>query len=122
MPSTCSDGMPYAAPREETSTLRVVSWNGVEAPYMLFSQTKTTGSFFTAAKLTPSWKAPSLTAPSPKKHATTLSVPCCLSAMARPGARVTPPPTMAIEGRMPRSGSPRCIDPPRPPRQPASRP
>ena len=46
-----------------------------DMPYLLFSQTKTTGSFQIAARFTASWKAPSLAAPSPKKHATTWSSP-----------------------------------------------
>ena len=46
-----------------------------DMPYLLFSQTKTTGSFQIAARLTASWNAPSLVAPSPKKQATTRSSP-----------------------------------------------
>ena len=44
-------------------------------PYLLFSQMKTTGSFQIAARLTASWNAPSLAAPSPKKLTTTRSSP-----------------------------------------------
>ena len=46
---------------------------GVNSPKPLFSQTKTTGSFHTAARLSDSWKVPSLEAPSPKKQAVTSS-------------------------------------------------
>ena len=46
-----------------------------DMPYLLFSQMKTTGSFQIAARLTASWNAPSLVAPSPKKQATTWSSP-----------------------------------------------
>ena len=39
----------------------------IDMPYLLFSQTKTTGSFQIAAMFSASWNAPSLVAPSPKK-------------------------------------------------------
>ena len=45
----------------------------IDMPYLLFSQTKITGSFQIEAMLSASWKAPSLVAPSPKKQTATLS-------------------------------------------------
>ncbi len=39
--------------------------------YWLFSQTKTTGSDFTAGKFNASWNEPLFTAPSPKKQTAT---------------------------------------------------
>ena len=47
---------------------------GVYSMYQLFSQTKTTGSRHTAARLTASWNAPMFVVPSPKKHSVTASV------------------------------------------------
>ena len=44
-----------------------------------------------AARLTPSWNAPSATAPSPKKQATTLGSFCILNASAMPAASGMPP-------------------------------
>jgi hypothetical protein len=48
--------------------------------YQLFSQTKTTGSRHTAARLSASWNAPMLVAPSPKKQAVTWLVRRILAA------------------------------------------
>ena len=45
------------------------------AAYWLFSQTKTTGSFHTAAMLSASWNSPSAAAPSPKKHTRHVALP-----------------------------------------------
>ena len=42
------------------------SANGTSVANWLFSQTNSTGSFQIAARFSPSWKAPLLTAPSPK--------------------------------------------------------
>ena len=47
----------------------------VYSPYWLFSQTKTTGNFQIAAKLSPSWKAPIFAAPSPNTEMATEPVP-----------------------------------------------
>ena len=62
--------------------------------YSLFSQTKTIGSFQSAARLIPSWKSPMLTAPSPKKTTLTRSSPRYLEAKAVPAATGMCPPTM----------------------------
>mgnify|MGYP003694206871 CR=1 FL=1 len=44
---------------------------GVDSPYWLFSTMNSTGSFHTAARLTASWKSPSLVDPSPVNAAAT---------------------------------------------------
>ena len=62
--------------------------------YWLFSQMNTTGSFHSAASETPSWKAPWLTAPSPKKHSVTRPSPRYFDANATPAASGRWPPTM----------------------------
>lgn len=51
----------------------VCSRVGSEIAQPLFWQTKTTGTFQTAAKFTASWKSPSEVAPSPKKQTTAVS-------------------------------------------------
>ena len=48
---------------------------GVERPQWLFSITNSTGSFHTAARLSASWKSPSLVAPSPVNAAATRRSP-----------------------------------------------
>ena len=63
--------------------------------YRLFSQTKTTGSLYTAAKFSASWKAPMLVVPSPKKHTATWSVPRYWADQAAPLAMVRWAPMMA---------------------------
>ena len=83
-------------------------------PYWLFSQMKMTGSFQIAAMFSASWKAPSLLAPSPKKHTVTSSWPRRLAASAAPTAIGMPPPTMPLAPRLPRLTSAMCIEPPRP--------
>ena len=54
MPSTIRAGTPYAFARSATSGTSATRLYRVEAPYKLFSQTSTTGSRSTAAKLIPS--------------------------------------------------------------------
>jgi hypothetical protein len=63
--------------------------------YRLFSQTKTTGSFQTAARFTASWKAPMFVVPSPKKQAVTLPSWRMRLAHAMPTAVGMCPPTIA---------------------------
>src|SRR2546421_267925 len=72
-PSTAGDGMPYAMPRALSSGLPATVTNGTSVAYWLFSHTNTTGSFQMAAMLSPSWNAPLLLAPSPKKATLTRS-------------------------------------------------
>ena len=88
----------------------------------MFSQTYTTGSFHTAAKLRPSWKEPSFVAPSPIKDTATLSLCCILNASAAPAAIGIFPPTMAFAGGAPIEKSPVCIAPPLPLQQPSALP
>src|ERR1700684_3026454 len=52
--------------------------------YRLFSQTKITGSFQTAAKFSASWKAPILVVPSPKKQTETSLSPLYWARQAAP--------------------------------------
>src|ERR1017187_9433560 len=54
--------------------------------YQLFSHTNTTGSRHTAARLTASWNAPMLVAPSPKKQTVTCPVRRIMAAQASPQA------------------------------------
>ena len=86
----------------------------VESAYWLFSQTKITGSFHTAARLSDSWKTPWLEAPSPKKATATLSVPCSLAARPAPVASGMAAPTMPLAPMMLSSMSAMCMEPPRP--------
>ena len=58
----------------------LASRNGTSVANSLFSQMKSTGSFQMAAMLSPSWKAPLLTAPSPKNAAATPPFPASLKA------------------------------------------
>src|SRR5438477_173129 len=63
--------------------------------YWLFSQMKTTGSFQSPASARPSWKAPMLAVPSPKKQRVTSGSPRYLLPNATPAAIGTCPPTIA---------------------------
>ncbi len=73
-----------------------------------------TGSFQIDAKFSDSWNAPSLFAPSPKKHMTTDDLRCLRIDSAAPTAIGMPPPTMPFAPRLPRFTSAICIEPPRP--------
>ena len=95
---------------------------GEYSPYRLFSQTKTTGSFHTAARFIDSWKAPMLVAPSPNQVMETCPVPRSRALMPAPTATGRPAPTMANEPSSPSRMSVRCIEPPRPPETPVLRP
>src|SRR5580700_11084118 len=64
----------------------VTSPIGVYSMYRLFSQTKITGSFHTAAKFSASWNAPILVVPSPKKHTETSFAPLYWARQAAPQA------------------------------------
>ena len=67
----------------------------VYSMYRLFSHTKIVGSWYTAAKLSASWKAPMFVAPSPKKATATWSVPRSRADHAAPLAMHRWAPTMA---------------------------
>src|ERR1700742_3121062 len=88
---------------------------------MLFSQTRTTGRFQIAARLTASWKAPGLPAPSPKKA--TATRPCfrCLLDIPAPTASGRLAPTIALAPSRPLRGSAMCIEPPLPWQMPSPR-
>jgi hypothetical protein len=86
----------------------------VYSPYWLFWQTNTTGSSHTAARLSASWNAPMLLAPSPKLHTVTRPSPRSWEATASPLAIGRPPPTMPVVTISPARGSDRCIGPPLP--------
>ena len=55
--------------------MEVAAVLGTEIAQLLSSQTKITGSFQLAARLSDSWNAPMLVAPSPSWHSTTPSSP-----------------------------------------------
>ena len=72
-------------PCRRACSARVCASSGVEIAHSLLLQTKTTGAFITAARLTPSWNSPSLVAPSPKNAIATVSSPRSFLPQARPG-------------------------------------
>ena len=80
LPSTRTPGIAYAAARAAIDSPAIVRLDAVESAYWLFSHTKTIGSFHSAASDTPSWKAPWLAEPSPKKHRVTRPSPRYLDA------------------------------------------
>ena len=86
---------------------RTAPRTGVERPYWLFSITKSTGSFQTAARFTASWKSPSLVAPSPVKAAATRLSPRSCAARARPSATGSIAPRWLIIPTMPCSSAPK---------------
>src|SRR5215211_975909 len=61
-----------------------------------------------AARLTLSWKAPSLVAPSPKNERATLSVPCSFRASPAPTAIGMPPARRSEERRVGKECRSRC--------------
>ena len=69
-----------------SDSARVCASTGVEIAQRLLLQTNTAGAFITAAKLTPSWNAPSLVAPSPKNAIATASSPRSFFPHASPAA------------------------------------
>src|SRR2546426_1443714 len=105
-------GIQWGAAGSLTRPTFITFSTAVEAAYLLFSQTKTTGRFQMAAIFRASWKVPILVAPSPKKQAAMRGRFRYWKAKAQPAAIGMPPPTMAIAGNIPASGSPTCIDPP----------
>ena len=94
----------------------------VYSMYWLFSQMNTTGSAHTAARLSASWKAPMLVAPSPKKQTVTWPVPRYCADHAAPLAITSWAPTIAYEPSTPLLTSSRCMEPPLPRIRPFSRP
>ena len=72
--------------------------------------------------MAPSWNAPVLTAPSPKKATATRPSTRSAAAVAAPTAIGTPAPTMPFAPKIPSDGSAMCIEPPRPRQLPPSRP
>ena len=87
---------PYADARSAAGFATAVTLLiGVYSMYMLFSQTNTTGSFQTAARLSDSWKAPMLVVPSPKKATATRGSPRYCADHAAPSAMVRCAPTIA---------------------------
>ena len=67
----------------------------VYSMYWLFSQMKITGSCQTAARLSASWKAPMLVAPSPRKQTVTCLVPRYRADQAAPLAMTSCAPMIA---------------------------
>src|SRR5712692_6536717 len=84
----------------------------VYSMYRLFSQMNSTGSAHTAARLSASWKAPMLVAPSPKNATATWLLPRSLADQAAPAAMGRWAPTMAYEPSIPADDLVRCIEPP----------
>ena len=64
----------------------VCASSGVEIAHWLLLQKRISGACITAARLAPSWKAPSLVAPSPKYAIATVELPFSFSPHARPAA------------------------------------
>ncbi len=62
-------------PLSDSRAQAYCSLTGVDRPYWLFSMTKSTGSFHTAARFTASWKSPSEVPPSPLNTAATRDSP-----------------------------------------------
>ena len=86
----------------------------LDTAYWLFSHRKTTGSFQMAARLTDSWNAPSLLAPSPKKGTATRSLPWSMLPKAAPTAVGMDDPRIPDSPKIPILKSAKCIDPPLP--------
>ncbi len=86
----------------------------------MFSHTNSTGTFFTTAKFSVSWKMPSSTVPSPKKAHGHAGSPSMAKASAEPTATAMVWPRMADEASTPASGPLRWTEPPRPRAQPVS--
>jgi hypothetical protein len=74
----------------------------------LFSATTTSGSFWTAAKFSPSWKAPVDVPPSPIHVIATRSFFCMRPARAMPAMTGMRAPSIEIGEMTPRSGLPKC--------------
>ncbi len=100
----------------------VIAPVAVVADQRLSSQTNSTASAWTFAQFRLSRKGPRLTAPSPKKQATTGSFSCTLSACAAPTAIGMPAATTPFAPSMPTEKSAMCMEPPLPPLVPAARP
>ncbi len=92
------------------------------ADHRLSSQTNSTGSPNTCAQFSDSAKGPRLIAPSPKKHATISGAPRIRAECAAPTAIGRPAATTPFAPSMPTPKSAMCIEPPRPPQLPPSRP
>jgi hypothetical protein len=86
----------------------MVSLRCTYACHWLFSQTKSTGRFHTAARFSASWKIPSVAAPSPKKTTAMASVSCIESDRPTPVDSDSSPPTMVEVSTTPRSLTEMC--------------
>ena len=126
LPSTSAALIPRLSARAAGPGPAVSASVRVVAANPLSSQTKSTGSRYTAAQLSPSRKGPRFTAPSPKMQTTTRSspererrsrIPCAAPAAMRMLAPTTP-----FAPSIPTPKSAMCIDPPLPPHTPPSRP
>ncbi len=80
------------------------------------------GSLSTQARFSVSVKTPSSVAPSPKNAAVVTFRPIRLSDKANPNAIGRVLPTIGTAPQKPASRSMRCIEPPRPPQHPCTRP
>ncbi|MNT32147.1 hypothetical protein D3C72_1680130 [compost metagenome] len=84
----------------------------------MFSITKITGRFHTAARFRLSRKVPWLEAPSPQKVMPTSPLPRNLAASAAPQISGAPAPRMPLAPIMPLDRSAICIEPPLPLHEP----
>src|SRR5580765_5295821 len=85
-PSTRTPGIPYPAALSANVSARVCADSGVEIAHWLLLQKRMSGAPVTAAKLAPSWKAPSDVAPSPKYAIATVDSPRSFFPHASPAA------------------------------------
>ncbi len=69
-----------------SASARVCAESGVEIAHWLLLQKRTSGACITAARFAPSWNAPSLVAPSPKKTSATVDSPFSFFPHASPAA------------------------------------
>src|SRR5665647_2974401 len=89
LPSTCSEAMPLPIPLYPRDGAAVCLASGVLMAYLLLWMRNTTGALNTAAKLSASWKSPSLVAPSPTNAIATVGRPLRFSPEANPTAWIS---------------------------------
>ena len=89
LPSTCSEAMPYPIPLYPSDGAALCFESGTLMAYLLFWTKNTTGALNTAAKLSASWKSPSLVPPSPTNAIATVGRPLRCSPEANPTAWIS---------------------------------
>src|SRR5260221_13562520 len=100
--------MPY--PGALSARVRAAHWRevGVEYAQPLASTISTKGSFSTAAKLSPSWKAPTEVPPSPMYVIPTVRFPFIRSARHMPATTGISVPSMEMGEQTPFDGTEKC--------------